>query len=208
MRQLLNTLYVTTEGSYLHLERDNVRVEVERELRLQLPLHHLGAVVCFGEVMMSPALMARCAEDGRSIAFLSRTGRFRCRVEGPTSGNVLLRRAQHRTLDDPGKVASLCRALVGGKIQNCRQSLLRGSRDAEQEADGLALREAAGDLARALHHLERSDDPDTIRGHEGEAAKRYFAVLDRMVRPEDRADFAMKGRTRRPPRDRMNATSG
>ena len=66
MHQLLNTLFVTTERAYLHLERDTVRVEVARELRLKAPLLQLGGIVCFGDVLVSPALLHRCADDGRA----------------------------------------------------------------------------------------------------------------------------------------------
>jgi CRISPR-associated protein Cas1 len=205
MHQLLNTLYVSTEGAYLHLDHDTIRVEVERETRLRVPLHHLGAVVCFGESLITPSLLGRCAEDGRTIVFLSPSGRFRCRVEGPVSGNVLLRRAQHQALDDPIRTAGIARAIVAGKIQNCRQSLVRGARDSKSEADGAALREAAHQLSRLLAPLERTESLDEIRGHEGAAARCYFGAFDRMVREDFRDDFRMEQRTRRPPRDRINA---
>src|SRR4030067_2988874 len=103
MHQLLNTLYVTTESSYLHLDHETLKVSVERENKLQVPLHHLGGVVCFGDVMLSPALMRRCGEDGRSLVLLDRNGRFKGRLEGPVSGNVLLRRAQHQWSNNCGK---------------------------------------------------------------------------------------------------------
>lgn len=51
--QLLNTLYVTTPETYLHLENDTIRIEVERTTRLRVPLHHVGTVVCFGNVLLS-----------------------------------------------------------------------------------------------------------------------------------------------------------
>ncbi len=194
MHQLLNTLYINTEGAYLHLDHDTVRVEVARETRLRVPLHHLGAVVCFGDSLITPSLLGRCAEDGRTIIFLSHSGRFRCRVEGPTSGNVLLRRAQHQALDDPVRTGGIARALVAGKIQNCRHSLLRGARDARSKTDAAQLRDAADQLARLLRALERIEGMDEIRGHEGAAARCYFGVFDRMEQ-----------RTRRPPRDRINA---
>jgi CRISPR-associated protein Cas1 len=213
MQQLLNTLYITTERAYAHLDHDTVRVEVDGETKLRVPLHHLGALACFGEILISPSLLARCAEDGRSVAFFSPTGRFQCRLEGPVSGNVLLRRAQHQTLDQPEKTAAIARAIVAGKIQNSRQSLLRGGREAQSEADSSRLRGAARDLSRLLLSLRQSADGSTslatgldqIRGFEGEAARTYFGVLDLMVRPDDRDVFRMSGRSRRPPRDRMNA---
>ena len=73
MKQLLNTLYVVTQGAYVHLDHETLKIEVEGTTQLQVPLHHLGGVVCFGNVMMSPALIHRCAEDGRSIVSVSYT---------------------------------------------------------------------------------------------------------------------------------------
>ena len=91
---LLNTLYVMTPGSYLHLDNDTVRIEVERETKLRVPLHHLAAIVTTGDVLISPALIGRCAESAICMTLLDRNGRFRARIEGPISGNVLLRKAQ------------------------------------------------------------------------------------------------------------------
>src|SRR5579875_2259284 len=107
MRDLLNTLFVTTEHAYLHLDHDTIRMEVGSEKVMQMPLLHLGAIVCFGDIMLSPALLRRCAEDGRSIILLDQTGRFRARVEGPTNGNVLLRRAQHIALSSESATCAI-----------------------------------------------------------------------------------------------------
>lgn len=204
MHQLLNTLYVMTQGAYLHLDHETLKVEVEGTTQLQVPLHHLGGVVCFGDVLVSPALVHRCAEDGRSVVFLDRNGRFKARVEGPVSGNVLLRRAQHLTLTDPQKPALIARNIVAGKIQNARQVVLRGAREADTPEDTTLLDECAAILRDSLASLEVSTDLDQIRGLEGEAARTYFGVLDRMVR-EDREAFRLDERSRRPPLDPMNA---
>ena len=91
MKQILNTLYITTDLSYAHLENDTLRVDVEHVKKGAVPLHHLGSVVCFGNVMVSPALMHRLADEGKSLVLLDRNGRFKARLEGAISGNVLLR---------------------------------------------------------------------------------------------------------------------
>lgn len=82
MKTLLNTLYVQTSGAYLHLDHETLKVEIDKELRLQVPLHHLGSLVLFGEVMVSPGLLGRCAQDGRPVIWLSRSGRFLGRWRG------------------------------------------------------------------------------------------------------------------------------
>src|SRR6516162_9747965 len=107
MHELLNTLYVQTQGAILHLDHDTVRVEVERETRFRAPLLRLSGIVALGQVTVTPFLIHRCAEDGRSLVWLSRTGRFKARVEGPVRGNVLLRRAQHLALSDPVRAANI-----------------------------------------------------------------------------------------------------
>lgn len=204
MHQLLNTLYLTTEGSYLRLDHDTLRVEVERETKLQVPIHHLGGIVCFGDVLVSPAALARCAQDGRFVVFLDRNGRFQARVEGPISGNVLLRCAQHAAMRDQATTLTIARHVVGGKIQNSRQIVLRAARETDQPDDGTALRQTVEALANVLGRVPLSEDLDHLRGLEGEAARQYFSTFDRMVR-EDRPTFTMNGRNRRPPTDPVNA---
>ncbi len=203
--QLLNTLFVTTPDSYVHLENDTVRLEIEQETRLRVPLHHLGAVVCFGNIRISLPLMHRLADDGVALVLLDDHGRFKARLEGAVSGNVLLRRAQHQRSMDQAFTVEVARNCIAGKIRNCRQVLLRGARESKSDEDSSALSRAANDLAAALRTLPGTTSLDALRGIEGEAARQYFSGLNLLVRPDARGTFKMDGRTRRPPRDRMNA---
>lgn len=203
--ELLNTLYVTTQHSYLHLDHDTVRVEVERNTVLRLPLLHLQAIVSFGDVLLSPALLHRCGEDGRAVVLLGRNGRFKCRLVGPTGGNVLLRRAQHLALSDPDITTRVARSIVAGKIQNARAVMQRAGREATSQSDASSLRVGTELLADALRRLEQAADLDAVRGCEGDAARVYFDRFGCMVRG-DRQVFGWTTRTRRPPRDPMNAT--
>ena len=203
--QLLNTLYVTTSDSYLRLDNDTLRVEVERETKLRVPLHHLGAVVCFGHVGLSAPLMHRLADEAITLVLLDDNGRFKARLEGAVSGNVLLRQAQFARAADPAFALELARSCVAGKIKNTRQVLLRGAREAKAQDECAALTRTADDLAASLRALPGAPDLDTLRGIEGEAARQYFAGLNLLVRAGQRDAFQMDGRTRRPPRDRFNA---
>ncbi len=204
MHQALNTLYVMTQGTYAHLDHDTVRLEVERETVLRVPLLQLGAVVCFGNVLVSPMLMHRCAEDGRSVVLLDRNGRFKARVEGPVSGNVLLRQAQYAALTTDARALDIARCFVAAKLQNARQVLLRAAREAVQPDDVALLGAATREIAEGLTAAGECHDLDTLRGCEGNAARVYFSVFDRMIR-DDREVFALRGRSRRPPLDRTNA---
>ncbi len=204
MHILLNTLYLMTPRTLVRLDHETLKIEVEGELKMQVPLHHLGSIVCFGDVTLTTPLIMRCAEDQRLIVFHDQHGRFKARVEGPVSGNVFLRRAQHEALSDSKKTNAIARNIVAGKIRNTRQVVLRGAREADNENDRKALQETARELAHGLEALSRSPDLDQIRGIEGNAARHYFAILDRMVRV-NREAFKITHRNRRPPLDRMNA---
>src|SRR4051812_35982885 len=111
--QLLNTLFVTAPDAYVHLQGETLRVNREKVTVLQVPVHHLGAVVMFGHAQMSSQAMAKCVQDGREVTFLDYAGRFQCRVVGPESGNVLLRAAQYKAAMDEAKTLAIARQIVG-----------------------------------------------------------------------------------------------
>ena len=203
--QLLNTLYVTLPDAWLRLDNDTLRIEVERETRLRVPLHHLTAVVCFGHVGLSAPLMHRLADEGIALVLLDSNGRFKARLEGAVSGNVLLRQAQFARGADAAFTLDMARSFVAGKIKNTRQVLQRGAREAKSEAEAAVLTRRADDLAASLRALPEAAALDAVRGVEGEAARQYFSGLPLLVRADLREHFAMDGRTRRPPRDRFNA---
>lgn len=207
MRRHLNTIYVTTENAWLKKDRENIVVEVEGAERGRVPMHLLEGVVCFGHVGASPALMAGCAERGISLSFLSPNGKFMARVEGPRTGNVLLRRAQHRTADNPEKAVEIVRGIVTAKAANQRTVLRRALRDhgdrlvPERHAQVTAAERHLGHTARRAADC---NDINILRGHEGDAAACYFSVFDTMVQG-NRSLFSFSGRSRRPPLDRVNA---
>lgn len=203
--KLLNTLYVTVPDSHLRLDNDTVRLMVGEETRIRVPLHHLGSVVCFRHVSISIPLMHRLADDGVSLVLLDANGRFKARLEGAVNGNVLLRQAHFRAAQDAGFTLVLARRIVAGKLRNQRHVLLRGARDARQAEDRASLTRAAQRLAASLRALPGAETLDAIRGVEGEAARGYFESMTLLVKPDLRDAFALNGRTRRPPRDRMNA---
>ncbi|MDP4034217.1 MAG: type I-C CRISPR-associated endonuclease Cas1c [Pseudorhodobacter sp.] len=205
MKKLLNTVYVTTEGTALRKDGENLVAEVEGEVKARVPLHMLASVVVFGPVLLSPALIGACAGAGITIALLERNGRFSARIEGPVTGNVLLRRAQYRASDAPEDVI---RALLLGKIANQRSILMRSLRDYGSDYPPhavLALTAACDRMAQILRNVELAHaDADSLRGMEGEAAALYFSVFDHLIRAPDAA-FRWTGRSRRPPLDPMNA---
>jgi CRISP-associated protein Cas1 len=199
-----NTLFVTTQGAYVATEGETAVVRVDGATKLQVPLHMLEGVVCFGQVSCSPFLMGRCSERGIGISFLTERGRFLARVQGAVSGNVLLRRAQYRGSDDSSIRGRVARSVVLAKVANSRSVLLRALRDHPDSAGSEQIRSTTRDCADTLQRLENERDVDRIRGLEGEAARRYFAVFDHLIVSQKDA-FSFHSRSRRPPLDRVNA---
>lgn len=204
MYELLNTLYVTTPGATVRIEHDALRVEIERELRLRLPLIALSALVVFERVSVTSYVLERFADDGKSVVWLDSRGRFRARLHGRVRGSVLLRRAQHLALSDAERTCGIARQIVAAKIQNSRQVLMRGARESTDDAGRIVLVGASKRLALALARLRETSTLDEVRGAEGEAARTYFDAFRALVR-KDREGLTPRGRTRRPPRDPMNA---
>lgn len=207
MRRHLNTIYVTSEDAWLRKDGANIVVEVDGAERGRAPLHMIGGVVCFARPGASPALMAACAEAGIALSFLTPHGKFLARMEGPRTGNVLLRRAQYRVADDLARAVPIVRGIVTAKAANQRTVLRRALRDHGERMDGgdRSLVEVA---ELRLGHIARraaaSDEIAILRGHEGEAAVAYFSAFNAMIQG-DRSTFRFRGRNRRPPLDRVNA---
>jgi len=205
VRRLGNTLYVTTEGSYLSKEGECVRVAREGLPPSQIPIHGVDGIVAFGRVGISPPLLGFCAERGVTISWFSEHGRFLARAEGPVSGNVLLRRAQYRAADSPDRSAAIARSIVIGKVLNQRAVLRRSLRDhggTMPAPDRDALEKAADRLDRALTGLGKQMPLDQVRGMEGDAARVYFSVFPKLLRE---TSFIFGERVRRPPTDPVNA---
>jgi len=203
MKKHLNTLFVTTQGAYLAKEGETVVVKVEKEIRLRVPIHTIGGIVCFGNIMCSPFLMGFCAERDVAISFLTERGRFLARVQGPVSGNVLLRREQYRRADDMNVSAEMAKAVLTGKLANCRTVLQRAMRDHSDKLNADKVREASQRISGSLRSLQSDRSLNVLRGIEGEAAHTYFSVFDHLITSQ-KEDFIFRGRNRRPPLDHVN----
>lgn len=204
MRKLLNTLYVTTEGAYLRKDGETVAVEIDGATRVRMPAHLLGQIVCFGETAMSPDLMAFATGAGISVAYLTYSGKLAARVEGPQTGNVLLRRAQHAATVDGACALPVARAVVAAKVANQRALLRRHLRDYPETPGAAAVDAAQRRLSDAARLALSAPNLDVLRGQEGEAGHAYWSVFAHLLRNADPA-FGFAGRNRRPPRDAVNA---
>lgn len=203
MKKLLNTLFVTLQGSSVVKEGENVVVRENDDVRLRVPVHGLGGLVTFGQVWCSPQLLSLCAERGVGVSFLSENGRFLARVTGPASGNVLLRRTQYRWADDPERSVAVARDMLTGKLANARRVLLRARRDHKEKTDADGLEQGAARMAECIGRLSCVGALEQLRGIEGEGANVYFSLFDALITSQE-PSFRFTTRSRRPPLDPVN----
>jgi CRISP-associated protein Cas1 len=203
MKKLLNTLFVTTQGSYLSKEGETVVVKVEKEVKVRIPIHTLSGIVCFGNVSMSPFLMGFCAEKDVSVSFLTEYGRFLARIKGPVSGNVLVRREQYRRADSDESSSGIAANIIIAKVSNCRTVLQRSLRDHADKIDTDHVEKTVKRLGHTLKEIDGSLSLNRIRGIEGDAAANYFSMFDHLITAQ-KDDFSFNGRNRRPPVDEVN----
>jgi CRISPR-associated protein Cas1 len=203
MKKFLNTLFVTTQGSYLSKEGETVVVKVGKDVKVRIPIHTLSGIVCFGNVSMSPFLMGFCAEKDVSVSFLTEYGRFLARIKGPVSGNVLVRREQYRRADSDESSSEIAAAIISAKVSNCRTVLQRSLRDHGDKIDTAKVEQAVKRLGHTVKEIDESLPLNQLRGIEGDAAANYFNVFDHLITAQ-KDGFAFNGRNRRPPVDEVN----
>ena len=170
--------------------------------RQKIPLEAVDAVVLLGGGQITSQALALCVKRDVRVAALGRGGAVRFTVGGPTGGNVHLRMALYQAVADAETSLDLARLTVAAKLQNSAHVLARWARDA---ADGKLASELAGrsvDVRRRVLRLPDAESPDHVRGIEGDAARIYFRALSRVL---EGTDLPYSSRSRRPPRDPVNA---
>ena len=200
MKKLQNSLYITRQGAYIHKERETIVIEHERQKLMQVPIHSVSGLFCFGNVLVSPHLMGFCGEKGVNLAFFTEYGRFFGRLQGKRSGNVLLRRAQYHANEQTA--LEVARSVIASKLIGSKSVLQRHQRNYEVTE---SITKVIKHLTASIRRTKFAGSIDSLRGIEGDAAAAYFSVFGEMIKPELREDFAFSGRNRRPPRDPVNA---
>lgn len=201
MKKLLNTLYLLTPNSYLFCRNETIAVKVGGVEKNAVPAKDIEAIVCFGQMTVSTPLLEFCGKRGISVTFLSPQGHYCGRFYGPLSGNVLLRKKQYESINQVEFSNQLVRDILFGKIRNSKMVLLRAAR--KQSEDAVSLTQAVNQLSDLAAQLESCDCIDSMRGIEGAAATIYFSRFDAMLHSP--AGFRFESRSRRPPRNEVNA---
>ncbi len=198
-RRERRTLHVTTVPATIKRSSRQLRVETDEGTKC-VPMEQIDAVVVYGGVQISSQAIAACAYEGIAVQWVTAGGRITGIVESP--GRVRQRIRQFQALADDATCLRLAKTTVVAKIQFQLQYLLRGTRGDESarlasDADIVALR-------RAASRADKSASLDSLRGEEGIAARHFFAAFNRLLIDRVPGSLRMNGRTKHPPRDRLN----
>lgn len=204
MRKLLNTLFVTSPNSYLTKDGENVIIQIDNEEKMRLPIHTLEGIVCFGYAGASPALMSLCAKRGVGLSFHNEFGKFLARVSGEVQGNVLLRKKQYKVSEDETFAIKIAKNCIQAKVLNCRNVIQRALRDHPEIVNVTSLEDTSVRLLNSIKQMQKTDDIDSLRGIEGDAARHYFSIFDELILKQ-KESFYMESRNKRPPKDFINA---
>lgn len=202
MRQLKNTLYITTEDSYLFWENECIAVKVGGVEKVRIPAISIESIVCFGNTSVSTPLIRFCGERGIGLTFLSENGRFYGRINGPVSGNVLLRQRQFLSCSDPLFSARMASHFLCGKLLNEKNMLMRAARETADGEREKRLKDKALEIAGLSKDLKEPLSTAAMRGIEGAAAAAYFSCFDMMLKTKE---IRFEERSRRPPKNEVNA---
>jgi len=194
----LRTLFVHTAGTRLVLDGDSVRALHDEVPPRRLPLNAIDSIAVLSGIDISTPLLARCADDGRTVAILSRYGKPRAIVEGPMSGRGQLRRLQYESHFETGRRDEMARSIVSGKIAQMSWAVKQWARDAEATKVP-HLHQAAAELQHDQESLAGAGRLQAL-GVEGAASRRYFDCFSIVLKSSH-----FPGRQRRPPLDPVNA---
>ncbi len=200
----MNTLYVTTQKTYLHKKGDAIEIIVDNQSKGMIPLVNLDSIVCFGNITISPLLLRAAFDHNITINYLSKSGKFLARIQGPATGNILLKKEQYRRSDNEQASAQIAKYIIAGKIANQKIVIQRAIRDHQDKIDVSKLLEAVKYLNKNLLKIETEKNLDILRGIEGDSAETYFSVFNDLIISQ-KESFVFTKRNRRPPQDNVNA---
>ena len=197
----LSTLYVRDHRARIQHRRGSLTVSSPKGSQ-RVPLEAIDSVVLLGAAQVTSQALDACVSRGIRVAALRRNGSVRFVVNGATNGNVHLRTALFEAVHDGSRSLELARSTVAAKLQNSRKVVSRWSRDEKDAAISERLAERSEQIRQRIGRLVDAVTGDGLRGIEGDAARIHFRALEQVVA---KTELRFSSRTRRPPRDPVNA---
>jgi len=199
----LRTVYVTSpryrifaSGGYLIF-----RSGTDKRLIGKMPLMQVRQLVLMEHVEVSSGVLRSCLGQNIPVTFMQGNGELSGHLLGARSHDATARLEQYRAYLDPARKLATARNFARAKIDNSIAVIRRYLYNHPQDQDAPRLRAAVSAMKEQGRKAVVATNADELRGHEGVAAKAYFEVFGMMLRQ----NFHFSGRSRRPPKDPVNA---
>jgi len=190
------TMYVTEQGARVEKEYRRFLITKEDQVLMAVPAARVSHIVLVGQVGVTTPALLSLLREGVGLSLISRAGQMRGRLMPLTGKNIPLRRKQYERALDGDFCLEVSRAVVHGKLCNCRALARRWSRTRPE-----VPRELVERIDAAIDRVATATNRAMLRGIEGEGTRNYFAVWRKALKP----GLGFERRTRRPPRDPVNA---
>lgn len=213
------TLYLTEQQTLVKKQGDTLVVHIpenketgQAKKKVRVPLIKIDRVVVQGNSTLTSPAIAALMERHAEVTFLNRYGRFQGHLAPIFSKNGQLRLAQTAAHNDPIKHHHFTQAFVRGKLQNMRTMLMRANRKRNNNqitTAVAALKQTIQDIDATAPDPQMPDplQPQAesvygrLQGYEGNGTAHYFNCFQYLLNEPE----LFNGRTRRPPRDPVNA---
>jgi len=193
----MTALYLVEQGSVLHKKGERFVVTKGETVLVDLPAIQIDRVTVFGNCYLTTQAIAFLLKRGVPVAYLSRLGEYRGRLETGTSGHLTLRQIQFKLAEDQAFCLGVAKVIVKGKVANYRTLCLRHKRRFFDLEIARSVRIMKDNIAK----VETAEDLNTIRGLEGSSSAVYYKALRKVFKQ----NLSFTTRTRRPPTDPINA---
>lgn len=202
VRRERRTLHITSVPATVSRSNRSLVVEVEGA-KNRLPIEQVDSVLLYGGAQITSQAVQMCAYENVSVQWVSGGGRVLGTLAAP--GRVRQRIRQFEALREANFCLKLARQTVMAKVQFQLQYLLRGTRG--NDAARTSISKDIGLIKNAIANIDKvsgGDSLDRLRGLEGIAAKAYFSSFTALLNERVPESLRMSGRTKHPPRDRIN----
>lgn len=194
----MSSVYIISDHGKLGKKNDALCFTGPDGTERRLFIHRADRIVIAGTVEITGAAMRMLMHHAVDTIFLSSNGRFNGKLQFEEGKNVLLRKRQYDSLNEPAFVLEAARSLATGKVKNQIAFMQRISRKGTEAAMKQAIMRAKSNEVV----LQSATDVNEIRGYEGFGARLFFSVFRQNIDP-DWAHF--NGRSMHPPKDNVNA---
>lgn len=188
-------IYIFNDGELKR--KDNTFYFQTADKKTYLPIEELDSVWVFSEITLNKKFLDYASQKGILIHFFNYyeyyTGTFYPR-EHLNSGFVILKQAE-AYLDD-GKRMLLAKKLIHTAIENILV-VLKYYRKRGKDIGIYII-----DIENKLTQLETAENTEVLMAYEGNIREQYYKAFNEIIQNQM---FEFKGRTRRPPRDKINA---